>query len=80
VDRIPWRRVAGIGVGLAVVVGTFVFVLPRIADYGDTWRVVKALSWAQIGLLAGATALNLATSDLRCRRRCRGSATGRPSC
>ncbi|HKB20573.1 MAG TPA: lysylphosphatidylglycerol synthase transmembrane domain-containing protein [Gaiellaceae bacterium] len=55
------RRI-GIGVvGLAVVVGTFAFVLPRIADYRDVWDVVKELSWAQIGILAAVTALNLAT-------------------
>ena len=37
----------GIGaVGLAVVVATFVFVLPRIADYRDVWDVVKTLSWS----------------------------------
>jgi uncharacterized membrane protein YbhN (UPF0104 family) len=52
----------GIGaVGLAVVVATFVFVLPRIADYRDVWDVVTELSWPQIGLLLAVTALNLAT-------------------
>jgi putative heme transporter len=59
--RFPWRKVAGGGLGLAVIVGTFVFVLPRVADYGDVWGVVKRLSWSQIALLVGATALNLAT-------------------
>jgi uncharacterized protein (TIRG00374 family) len=53
--------VLGGGVGIAVVVATFVFILPRIADYRDVWDVVKALSWTDIGLLAAATALNLAT-------------------
>jgi len=38
-----------------------VFVLPRIADYGDVWRVVKELSWLQIGALVLATLLNLVT-------------------
>jgi putative heme transporter len=47
--------------GLAVVVATFVFVLPRIANYGDVWRVVRELSWEQLALLAGVTVLNLAT-------------------
>ena len=55
------RRI-GIGaVGAAVVVATFVFVLPRIADYRDVWGVVKDLSWPQIGVLLAATVLNLAT-------------------
>jgi len=59
--RISWRTALGGGLGIAVIVGTFVFVLPRVADYRDVWAVVKTLSWAQVGLLVGAIALNLAT-------------------
>ena len=59
--RVSKKHVLGGGLGIAVVVGTFAFVLPRIADYRDVWEVVKGLSWADLGLLAGATALNLAT-------------------
>ena len=59
--RISLRHVLGGGLGIAVVVATFVFILPRIADYRDVWDVVKSLSWGDLGLLAGATALNLAT-------------------
>ena len=59
--RFPWRRLAGLALGLAVVVATFVFVLPRVADYGDVWGVVKELSWRKIGLLVAATLLNLST-------------------
>ena len=40
---------------------TFVFVLPRIANYGDVWAVVKDLSWQQVGALLLATVLNLVT-------------------
>ena len=54
--RISWRTALGGGLGIAVIVGTFVFVLPRVADYRDVWAVVKTLSWAQVGLLVGATA------------------------
>jgi uncharacterized protein (TIRG00374 family) len=43
------------------VAATFFFVLPRIADYGQVWAVVKNLSWAQIGALLLATLLNLVT-------------------
>jgi uncharacterized membrane protein YbhN (UPF0104 family) len=43
------------------VAATFAFVLPRIADYGDVWRVVEGLSWRQIGALLLATLLNLVT-------------------
>ena len=59
--RFGWKRLVGGGVGLAVIIGTFVFILPQVANYRDVWDVVKELSWAQIGLLLGATALNLAT-------------------
>ena len=55
------RRLLAIGIGIAVVVATFVFVLPRIADYGQVWAVIKELSWEQIAALAGATVLNLVT-------------------
>jgi uncharacterized protein (TIRG00374 family) len=59
--RFSWRTLVGGGLGLAVIVGTFVFVLPKVADYRDVWAVVKELSWPQLGALVGATALNLAT-------------------
>jgi uncharacterized protein (TIRG00374 family) len=56
-----WRRLIGVGLGIAVVAATFFFVLPRIANYGDVWAVVRELSWAQIGALLLATVLNLVT-------------------
>ena len=59
--RLTWKTALGGGVGIAVIVGTFVFVLPRVADYRDVWAVVKELSWSQIALLLAATAVNLAT-------------------
>ena len=55
------RTILSGGAALAVVVGVFAFVLPRIADYRDVWGVVKTLSWPQILALAAAVALNLAT-------------------
>jgi putative heme transporter len=59
--RFTWRHALGVGVSIAVVVATFAFVLPKIADYRDVWGVVDDLSWKDIGLLAGATILNLVT-------------------
>lgn len=59
--RFASRRLLTIGVGLAAAVATFVFVLPRIANYGDVWDAVNDLSWEQLGLLLATTALNLAT-------------------
>ena len=59
--RKGWRRWIGGGVGIAVVVLTFVFVLPRIADYRAVWDVVQDLTWPQIAALVVATVLNLLT-------------------
>jgi len=53
--------VIAIVVGLAVVVVTFVVVLPKIANYHDVWRILQDLTWPQIGALAAATVLNLVT-------------------
>jgi uncharacterized membrane protein YbhN (UPF0104 family) len=55
------RRLISVGLGLAVVAATFVYVLPRIADYGEVWGVVRELSLRGIGLLIVATLLNLVT-------------------
>ena len=54
------RAVIG-GVGIVVLVGTFVFILPRIADYRSVWDVVQDLTWEQIGVLVLTVIANLAT-------------------
>ena len=55
------RRIALGAVGLGIVVATFVYFLPTIANYGEVWDVVKQLSWPWVGALLAATALNLVT-------------------
>ncbi len=40
------RRIALGAVGLGIVIATFVYFLPTIANYGDVWAVVKTLSWS----------------------------------
>jgi putative heme transporter len=55
------KRLVGTGVAIAIVAATFVFVLPRIANYREVWAVVKTLSASDIAILVGATLLNLAT-------------------
>jgi putative heme transporter len=47
--------------GVAVIVATFAYFLPTIADYGEVWQVVKGLSWQWIAALLAVTALNLLT-------------------
>jgi uncharacterized protein (TIRG00374 family) len=55
------RRLMGIGLSALVVGAVFLFVLPRIADYRDVWRVLRDLGWADLAVLSAATALNVLT-------------------
>jgi putative heme transporter len=55
------KRILLGALSLGIIVATFVYFLPTIANYGEVWGVVKQLSWPQILALLGATALNLAT-------------------
>jgi uncharacterized membrane protein YbhN (UPF0104 family) len=54
------RRAAVAVVSLGIVVATFVYFLPTIANYGDVVGVVKQLTWPWMAALLGATALYLA--------------------
>src|SRR5207249_2449205 len=55
------RRILLGGLSLGIVVATFAYFLPTIANYGAVWKVVKDLSWEEIAALIVATLLNLAT-------------------
>jgi putative heme transporter len=55
------KRILLAGLSLGIIVATFVYFLPTIANYGEVWGVVKGLSWQRILALLGATALNLVT-------------------
>jgi uncharacterized membrane protein YbhN (UPF0104 family) len=59
--RLPWKRIALASVGLLVVLATFAYVLPQIADYRDVWAVVQDFSWEWILALLGVTVLNVTT-------------------
>jgi uncharacterized protein (TIRG00374 family) len=48
-------------VGIAVVAAIFLYVLPKIADYGAVWDTLTGLTWSQVGLLAAVTVLNILT-------------------
>jgi putative heme transporter len=65
VYRKRWfRRSAGGVIGIAVIVATFFFVLPRFADYRQVWDEVQALTWEQLVLLGVVELVNLATYGL----------------
>ncbi|HEU0304929.1 MAG TPA: lysylphosphatidylglycerol synthase transmembrane domain-containing protein [Gaiellaceae bacterium] len=55
------RQLVGGGIALVVIVATFFFVLPRIADYRDVWDVVQALTWQEVVALALAAVVNVLT-------------------
>jgi uncharacterized protein (TIRG00374 family) len=59
--RLLSRRGLQRAAGVAVVVVAFVFVLPRLADYGEVWGEVKELDAQSLALLVLVTVLNLAT-------------------
>jgi uncharacterized protein (TIRG00374 family) len=53
--------VIGIVVAVVVVGGVFLFVLPKIADYGAVWETIRALTWEQIAVLGVAVVINIVT-------------------
>lgn len=55
------KRIVTLGLAVAFVGLTFAFLLPKIADYRDVWRVVAGLSGSDLGYLAGAVVANLVT-------------------
>jgi putative heme transporter len=54
-------RIIAIVLSVVVIGGVFAFALPRIANYGDVWDVVKDLSWWWIAALLLSVLLNTAT-------------------
>jgi putative heme transporter len=54
-------RIAQIVVSLVLVVGIFAFAIPKIANYGDVWRAVTAMTPIEIGSLLLVSALNILT-------------------
>jgi uncharacterized protein (TIRG00374 family) len=55
------RRAIAVAVAVVVAGGVFLFVLPQIADYGEVWGTITALTWRQVAVLAAAVALNVVT-------------------
>jgi len=56
----PWRF-AQVAISLVIVVGIFVGVIPRIADYGEVWSTITAMTPIEGASLVGAMFLNLMT-------------------
>ncbi|MCU0270469.1 MAG: YbhN family protein [Acidimicrobiales bacterium] len=62
--RLDARGVLLTAVGLLVIGLTFFVVLPSIADYGEVWRQIQAMSTAEQLLVALTAVINLATFGL----------------
>jgi putative heme transporter len=58
------RRAVAVAVALAVIAGTYFFVLPQFAGYGQIWESLSELTWPELALLAAAATANLATYGL----------------
>lgn len=57
----PVKRIVQSLVSTAIVVGIFVGVMPRIADYGEVWETIRSLTWLESTSLAVVAFWNLAT-------------------
>jgi uncharacterized membrane protein YbhN (UPF0104 family) len=60
-QRTGRKRILFGALSLGIIVATFAFFLPKIADYASVWDVVSSLTWEWLVVLALATALNLST-------------------
>lgn len=56
-----WKRVLQALISLAIVVGIFVGVMPLIADYGDVFDTIRAMTGLEVGSLLLVGIWNLAT-------------------
>ena len=59
--RFPWKRVVQALISLALVAGIFLGVMPLIADYGDVFDTIRAMTSLEIGSLVAFGLWNLMT-------------------
>ena len=50
-----------LGVSIVVVTLIFGFLFPRVADYGEVWNTIRAMTWLELGTLGAIAAWNLAS-------------------
>jgi putative heme transporter len=48
-------------ISIVVVVSIFWFVLPKLADFSEVWRTIRAMTGLEVGVLAVVAAINLLT-------------------
>ena len=54
-------RSVQIVVSLGLIVGIFVGILPKIADYSSVWAAITSLTWLELVTLLAVTVLNIVT-------------------
>jgi len=59
--RFPWKRIVQALISLAIVAGIFLGVMPLIADYGDVFDTIRAMTSMEIGSLVAFGLWNLIT-------------------
>ena len=59
-DRRVWRLIS-FSLSVLIVVGIFVYAIPKFADYSAVWRSISSLTPLELGSLLGATIFNLFT-------------------
>jgi len=59
--RRRWKPVSGFAFTVAFLAAIFVWVLPRLIDYGDVWDALTGLAWPWWIALLTATIINIAT-------------------
>lgn len=52
-------RTAQVVVSLVLVIGIFAFAIPKIANYGDVWRAIQAMTYPEVATLLLVTGLNI---------------------
>ena len=57
----PWKRIVQALISLAIVAGIFLGVMPLIADYGDVFDTIRAMTGLEVGSLVLIGLWNLAT-------------------
>ncbi|MDH3729988.1 MAG: flippase-like domain-containing protein [Acidimicrobiia bacterium] len=62
--RTVWRRLLGGVASTALVAALLVGVLPAIADFGEVWDAIQALTWLEVTSLLIAAAWNILTYQL----------------
>jgi uncharacterized membrane protein YbhN (UPF0104 family) len=59
--RVPWKRIIQGAVSFAIVAGIFIFVMPRLASYGDVWDTISDMTVLEIVTLVLVGLWNLVT-------------------